>query len=486
MENSTLAMELERLNAQIEPLQEAVVKLEAELRTVETELESFEIEQQQIELLKDACCVLDKLQQLGAEELFWEGLPVSINSAEHKGRLRGKIDGFADQTKDLQAKRTVLQEKVEQHLSVLDYLFDEVQQAHIQEEVRLEEFSIVREAEPMAYRPMHMPWATEAESEGPFRRALLFSLFLSLLLGILIPLVSVPIPDRVHTVNEIPERMAMLLREEALPPPPPPPVKKIKKPEKTEPELGKTAKTEQKSKPKKGPVKKKVKQKPAGGGTQVAKKKAGNIGVLAFKSNFSDLMDEIPVAKLGSAARLKKADNKIPGQARAQRSLVATQAKGGSGNGISNFGVSRNLGNGGSGGGSGYGNAGQIGGMGTGKVESVVAGLAEEAGRPLSDGVGPARTDEEIQIVFDRYKATLYRIYNKELRKDPTLRGKLLLRLVIEAGGEVSLCEVESTDLGSEELVAKIVARVKRFNFGPKEGVPKITILYPIDFLPAG
>jgi hypothetical protein len=35
-------------------------------------------------------------------------------------------------------------------------------------------------------------------------------------------------------------------------------------------------------------------------------------------------------------------------------------------------------------------------------------------------------------------------------------------------------------------MVTKIVARVKRFNFGPKDDVPKITILYPIDFLPAG
>ncbi len=104
----------------------------------------------------------------------------------------------------------------------------------------------------------------------------------------------------------------------------------------------------------------------------------------------------------------------------------------------------------------------------------------------MSDGLGAARTDEEIQIVFDRYKATLYRIYNKELRKDPTLRGKLLLRLTIEPGGELSLCAVESTDLGSPVLVGKIVARVKRFNFGPKEDVPKVTILYPIDFLPAG
>jgi len=27
---------------------------------------------------------------------------------------------------------------------------------------------------------------------------------------------------------------------------------------------------------------------------------------------------------------------------------------------------------------------------------------------------------------------------------------------------------------------------VKRFNFGPKENVPKTAILYPIDFLPGG
>jgi hypothetical protein len=104
----------------------------------------------------------------------------------------------------------------------------------------------------------------------------------------------------------------------------------------------------------------------------------------------------------------------------------------------------------------------------------------------VSDGPGASRTDEEIQIVFDRYKATLYRIYNKELRKDPTLRGKILLKITIEPGGEVSLCKVESTDLASPELVAQIVGRVEKFNFGPKDGVPKTTILYPIDFLPAG
>nr|WP_237457365.1 AgmX/PglI C-terminal domain-containing protein [Pseudomaricurvus sp. HS19] len=105
--------------------------------------------------------------------------------------------------------------------------------------------------------------------------------------------------------------------------------------------------------------------------------------------------------------------------------------------------------------------------------------------RPLSDGVGPSRTDEEIQIVFDRYKAALYRIYNRELRNNPLLKGKMVLKLTIEPDGSVSFATVESTNMDSPSLSSEVISRVKRFNFGPKDGVPPVTILYPIDFLPA-
>ena len=60
----------------------------------------------------------------------------------------------------------------------------------------------------------------------------------------------------------------------------------------------------------------------------------------------------------------------------------------------------------------------------------------------MSNGPGLARTDEEIQIVFDRYKAALYRLYNRELRKDPTLQGQMVLRLTIEPNGSVSFCQL--------------------------------------------
>jgi hypothetical protein len=304
--------------------------------------------------------------------------------------------------------------------------------------------------------------------------------------------VNVPTPDYSVAVVEIPERLAKLVKEE--PPKPAPPPKPV--PKEPQEELQKTT---DESKP--APEKKKPDEAPkgktpepvpqvadsGGGKAAAARKKAERVGVLAFKNAFADLMEETPVAKLGTEARLSDESPRVAGQAVAQRSLVAMQARGGSSGGIGNAGISRNVG---------YGNADRLGGGGIGRgggngngggfsrVESSIAGVSESA-RPLSDGPGPGRTDEEIQIVFDRYKATLYRIYNRELRKDPTLRGKILLRISIETSGAVSLCKVESTDLESDELVAKIVARIKRFNFGPKEGVPKMTILYPIDFLPA-
>ena len=56
-------------------------------------------------------------------------------------------------------------------------------------------------------------------------------------------------------------------------------------------------------------------------------------------------------------------------------------------------------------------------------------------------------------------------MYNVELRRNPTLRGRLVLRITIEPGGEVSACQVQSNELASPELVAQIVERVKEDQF---------------------
>jgi hypothetical protein len=309
------------------------------------------------------------------------------------------------------------------------------------------------------------------------------ALCISFFFGALIPLINVPIPDRSVAVAEIPKRLVQLVKKERPKPAPAPKLEPKQVEEKTEQAKKEPKPQADEPKPDEPPKERKPAEEPTkmaadDGGASAARKKAGGVGVLKFKNAFKDLMNEVLVAKVGTEARLRNDSPQAKGRAVAQRSLVAMQSVGGSSGGIGGASVSRNVG---------YGNAGRLGGGGGGgyrsgsgvgfvRVESSIADL-EESSRPTNDGLAAGRTDEEIQ---------LYRIYNQELRKDPTLRGKMLMRISIEPDGAVSLCKVESTELASPELVARIVERIKRFNFGAKEDVQKVTILYPIDFLPAG
>ena len=221
-----------------------------------------------------------------------------------------------------------------------------------------------------------------------------------------------------------------------------------------------------------------------------AKPKVGNVGILAFKEKFASLAQDTVVAPLGADARHVAADE--VGQPSA-RSLLTSNTPGSSG-GINVASLSRSVGGGGGGGGGGVGGrgtgadgggAGGIGGVGVGRAVSSITPITG-ADRPKArGGPGPARTDEEIQIVFDRYKASFYRLYNRELRNNPALKGQMVLRLTIEPDGSVSMCALQSTDMDAPDLATQVVSRVRTINFGSKDGVPAVTILYPIDFLPA-
>jgi outer membrane biosynthesis protein TonB len=199
-------------------------------------------------------------------------------------------------------------------------------------------------------------------------------------------------------------------------------------------------------------------------------------GILAFRERLAASKDDQVVGKLGLQARIDNSDYGAGG--RAQRSMLTTNAPGSSG-GINLASISRGMGGG-------PGKGGGMAGVQVTRASSAIAAVGTPGGdRPLSNDAGAAgRTDEEIQIVFDRYKSALYRLYNKELRRDPTLRGQVILKLTIEPDGTVSLCELKSSDMNAPDLTAQVVDRVKGFDFGAK-AVPAITILYPIDFLPA-
>jgi outer membrane biosynthesis protein TonB len=443
---SILDEELAQLSAQIEQTRKKQGVLEGELRAVDAELETFSADRQRFDALRDVYNALDKLGKLKAGELFWEDVQ---NAPGHLERVRSRVAQFEGEISGVLQKQASLRRQINGCLDELDLFNEEVRDVYACEERRQEEYAVEREISSYPYQ-----LTIRAESEQRFRKALRTALLVCFLFSLVILLWKLP-PSTRPAVAVVPERLVSMLKKE--PPKPEPPRPKEEKPD-------------QEKKPEKA---KEDRPKPTTVEKEAARQKAESSGVLAFKEAFKDLMAETPAAQLGSEARLN--NQSATGQARSSRSLIAMQSAGGSGGSVANAAVSRNVGGSGSG----------IGGVGFTRVQSAVAGLTEGA-RPLSSGPGPSRTDEEIQIVFDKYKATLYRIYNTELRKNPTLRGKIILRITIESGGEVSACTVQSSELTSPTLVEQIVERVKKFNFGAKEKVSKTTILYPIDFLPGG
>src|SRR5438445_2295118 len=222
--------------------------------------------------------------------------------------------------------------------------------------------------------------------------------------------------------------------------------------------------------------------------------KVGKTGILAFKDKIASLAQDTVVVPLGADARHIAADD--VGRP-SSRSMLTGNTPGSSG-GINLASLSRGVGGGGGGGGGGNGSGGVggrgtgaggsgggIGGVGVGRAVSPIAPITG-ADRPKArGGPGPARTDEEIQIVFDRYKASFYRLYNRELRNNPALKGQMVLRLTIEPDGSVSMCALQSTDMDAPDLATQVVGRVRTINFGAKDGVQAVTIVYPTAFLPA-
>jgi chromosome segregation ATPase len=70
---SKFTEELAPLEALIEQARKRKEALEGELRAVEAELETFSAERQRIDALRDVCNALDKLGELKADDLVWEG-----------------------------------------------------------------------------------------------------------------------------------------------------------------------------------------------------------------------------------------------------------------------------------------------------------------------------------------------------------------------------------------------------------------------------
>ncbi len=458
--NSGYSDDEQSLREQVGNSESVLDDLEGDLRAIDAELEGLAQQHHQYDVLSGICHSLEELDDLGASQLFWGERSSHVDRVERVQHARGKIDEFAAAVARVEQHRESIIDKIGNQNSALDYLHYDLQDLIEEEEVRNNEWLMERESNGLPYRAQIMPWARGGEEDQRLRRSLATSLAASFAIALLVSMIALPLVEHAEKIK-LPERIAKLVRQErALPPPPP--AEELPEPE---PELAKEQPPEPLPESTEEPVLAEVRQPDTW--EQVKSK-----GILAFRDSFASRADIRPTAQLGSQARVSSAGEDSVG--RPQRLMVSTSAPGSSG-GINLSDISRNVGGGGS-----------MDGVALSRVASAIGGGGGGgAGRPLSGGVMAGRTDEEIQIVFDRYKAALYRLYNRELRKDPTLRGQLVLRLTIEPDGTVSLCQLHTSDMDAPALANQVVDRVLTFDFGAKEDIVAMTIIYPIDFLPA-
>lgn len=116
------------------------------------------------------------------------------------------------------------------------------------------------------------------------------------------------------------------------------------------------------------------------------------------------------------------------------------------------------------------------------QVEEVVAMVEEEAAAETL--LVAQRTSEELRRTMDANKSAIQSIYNRALRKKPSLQGIFTPLLVIEQSGKVSNCTTEASTLGEPSLESKFCKRLRLVDFGYKAGVDRMKFKYPFDLLP--
>ena len=371
----------------------------------------------------------------------------------------------------------------------------------------------------VSFRTPVLPWAISADDERRFRRISQIVLIAVAVFCVAMPWLPVLKEDRSQP-QALPPRLAKLLLEREVPAPPPPPVVKARPDpvaRQPDPTISKTQAPKpepRRPEPRKIEAQKgalvpearvPVPDKPPGE-IDAARRKAAGIGLLAMKDDIAELRGA-PLA-----VQLKPDIKQGPGVGSGvgvgvgagneaglpTRALITSNASGGSG-GINTASYSRNTGGGGlagrattlvegvagGGGGGGAGGGGARGRDGNGTGSGPGGGAGGAGGTLQRGGSGKAsRSIEEIKLVFERNKGSIYAIYNRVLREEPSLQGKVVLKLTIAPSGGVLECQIVSSELRTPELESRLLARVRQFDFGAKD-VEQMIVTWPVDFLPS-
>lgn len=314
-----------------------------------------------------------------------------------------------------------------------------------------------------------LPWSSTIDDDKRFTKILGGFLVAMVIVSVIVTLVNVPEIAREEKEKLPPQLARVVLEKQELPPPKPvePP-----KPEEVKPEPKPEQKIEIKPEPKPVEKPKEPVKAPPKTDLDKAREQAQNSGVMQFKDDLAEMRDMLQTSAVETAATT--VTNSTGEAAQVDRAMITSGAKTASG-GINTAALSRDTG------------GVALSGRETTKVTSGLAEGAKKSGQATagnSDGAGGvARSEEEIRKVMTQHKGAIDLIYNRALRQNASLQGKMVVKIVIDPNGRIVEATLVSSELGDRELESKILARIRQITF-PASNVLRTTLNQVFDFFP--
>jgi len=308
---------------------------------------------------------------------------------------------------------------------------------------------------------LQLPWSSSGDDNKRLIKIALILLVPFIVLSVVIPMIDLPEPDR-EELEKLPPQLAQVqLEEEELPPPPPPPEPEEEEPEEEQPEEETPEEPEPEPEPEVEP------EDPPAQLIEEARE-AAEAEINQFADALSDMREAFDLSDV-NADELTQSDGEA---AEIERDIITSGATASSG-GINTSNQSRNTG------------GVALSGKKDTKVSSALADAAGQAAEAKKRQARDksARSEEDIRKVMDRNKGAIDAIYNRALRKNPTLEGKVVFKMVIEPNGRVSSASIVSSELDDPALERKLLSRIRLINFGAAD-VTQTTLNYSFDFLP--
>jgi hypothetical protein len=209
------------------------------------------------------------------------------------------------------------------------------------------------------------------------------------------------------------------------------------------------------------------------------KQKDKEIVDAAFGEMFGAVADDGQMEGMGAAALDAALEGGVGGLLGAKGIQMGAGGLGSRGSGLGGGGTANGLGGMGNKG-SGRGSSGYGSGAGTyGKKSS--RGLSRIGGQPIIMG---ALDKSLIDAVIKRNMNQIRYCYQRELTKNPSLGGKIVVKFTIAKDGSVSKASIKTSSMGNKTVENCISGRFMQFKFPEPKGGGIVIVSYPFIFSP--